>query len=101
MYEHPEALSSILIAASSCYIQPSVRHSVIKILHGLFLQSDTIKETFVRHNIIELLANLLVTEFEHNAVYYKYVFRHYAFFHFKILTYYCIQVCMVSFQNLS
>lgn len=69
--EHPEALSSIMIAATSCLIASDVQHSVIKVIHDLFLQNDAIKGQMINGGIIELLCHLLVSTFEHKQALYS------------------------------
>jgi hypothetical protein len=63
--EHPEAVASIILAATSCHIENSLHHLIIKVLHDLFLHSDQIKMHFLQHNAIEFLCSTLVILFEH------------------------------------
>lgn len=59
-----------MIAATSCHIASDIQHSVIKVVHDLFLQNDAIKSQMINGGIIELLCHLLVSTFEHKQALY-------------------------------
>lgn len=64
---HPEAAVSMILAATSCYIDTTLHHIVLKLLHNLFLHSDEIKLQLLQCNTVEFLCNTLVILFEHKV----------------------------------
>lgn len=62
--QQPAAITPILELAGSPDITPELQHTVIKTVHDLFLQNDSVKCLFLDHDLTRLLCNLLCSKLE-------------------------------------
>ena len=65
MLKRPECVVTILLALTNASLSQALKHSVLRVLHDIFLHLDKGKLQLIKNDAIELLSALLASEYEH------------------------------------
>jgi len=66
---HPGVIQSVVLLAGSEHCKPKTSYFALKMLLDLFLQSHSVKVSFIEHNIVQLLCDTFETELAHRMKY--------------------------------